>query len=82
MARRSFRLDRIGLIFQAFELLEYLTVRENLLLPFRISPALRRDADTRARLIRLAEETGILKWLQRYPEQLSQGERVQSGFPR
>ena len=81
-ARRSFRLDRIGLIFQTFELLEYLTVRENLLLPFRIGPALRRDATTGARLIRLAEETGIAGRLQRYPDQLSQGERQRAAICR
>ena len=81
-ARRSFRLDRIGLIFQAFELLEYLTVRENLLLPFRISPALSQDAETGDRLIRLAEETGIAGRLHRYPDQLSQGERQRAAVCR
>jgi putative ABC transport system ATP-binding protein len=81
-ARRSFRLDRIGLIFQAFELLEYLTVRENLLLPFRISPALSQDAETGDRLIRLAEETGIAGRLHRYPDQLSQGERQRAAICR
>ena len=81
-ARRSFRLDRIGLIFQAFELLEYLTVREDLLLPFRISPALSQDAETGDRLIRLAEETGIAGRLHRYPDQLSQGERQRAAICR
>jgi putative ABC transport system ATP-binding protein len=81
-ARRSFRLGRIGLVFQAFELLEYLTVRENLLLPFRISPALSQDAETDDRLIRLAEETGIAGRLHRYPDQLSQGERQRAAICR
>jgi putative ABC transport system ATP-binding protein len=81
-ARRNFRIDRIGLIFQAFELLEYLTVRENLVLPYHISPALRRDADTGARLTRLAQETGIGERLDRHPEELSQGERQRAAICR
>ena len=31
--RRKFRIDRVGQVFQAFELLEYLSVQENILLP-------------------------------------------------
>ena len=81
-ARRHFRIHRIGLIFQAFELLEYLTVQENLLLPYRISPSLRPDADTGARLSRLAEETGIGARLRRYPDQLSHGERQRAAICR
>ncbi len=81
-ARRNFRINRIGLIFQAFELLEYLTVRENLLLPYHISPALPRDADTHIRLDRLARETGISERLDRHPEELSQGERQRAAICR
>jgi putative ABC transport system ATP-binding protein len=81
-ARRRFRINRIGLIFQAFELLEYLTVQENLLLPYRISSSLRPDADTGARLSRLGEETGIGGRLRRYPNQLSHGERQRAAICR
>lgn len=81
-ARRRFRIDSIGLIFQAFELLEYLTVRENVLLPYRISPSLRADAETANRLLRLAGETGIGDRLGRYPDQLSQGERQRAAICR
>jgi len=34
--RRDFRIRNIGLVFQEFELLEYLTVLDNILLPFRV----------------------------------------------
>ena len=37
-ARSAFRARHIGPVFQEFELLEYLTVLENLLLPYRIAP--------------------------------------------
>lgn len=81
-AQRTFRIMRIGLIFQAFELLEYLTVRDNVLLPYRISSSLRRDADTENRLERLARDTGITDRLHRYPEELSQGERQRAAICR
>lgn len=80
--RRTFRISRIGLIFQAFELLEYLTVRDNLLLPYRISPALEESSDTRAQLERLAAETGITDRLERRPDELSQGERQRAAICR
>ena len=34
-ARRRFRNERIGLVFQDFRLLEYLSIRDNMLLPLR-----------------------------------------------
>ncbi len=74
-ARRDFRIQNIGLVFQEFELLEYLDVLDNVLLPHRISPALRLDATVRERAARVAEEIGIKNLLGRYVTQLSQGER-------
>ena len=74
-ARRDFRIRNIGLVFQEFELLEYLDVLDNVLLPHRISPALRLDAAVRARAARVAEDVGIGSLLPRYVTQLSQGER-------
>ena len=74
-ARRDFRIQNIGLVFQEFELLEYLDVLDNVLLPHRISPALKLDAEVRERAARVAEEIGIKSLLARYVTQLSQGER-------
>jgi putative ABC transport system ATP-binding protein len=73
--RRGFRARRVGLIFQAFELLDYLTVRDNILLPYRISPELHFDAEAAARLDRLTGDMGISPQLDRFPQELSQGER-------
>ena len=73
--RRAYRICHVGLIFQAFELLDYLTVRDNILLPYRLSAALNSVADGTARVNTLAEETQIATRLDRHPEQLSQGER-------
>lgn len=73
--RRTFRLIHIGFVFQDFKLLDYLTVMDNILLPFRINKALKSDKNTRERARRLASMLNIEGKLTRYPERLSQGER-------
>lgn len=73
--RRSFRVSRIGLIFQEFELLEYLTVLDNVLLPYRISSSLKLDDEVSTRARQMAEQVGIADKLHRYPRRLSHGER-------
>lgn len=72
---RNFRAEHIGLIFQEFELLEYLDVLDNIVLPFRINRALRLSHEVFARTAELAAQTGIGDKLDRFPDQLSQGER-------
>lgn len=74
-ARRSFRIRHIGLVFQEFELLEYLTVLDNILLPYRINPAMRLDQAVRDRATQLAESVDIGDKLNRYATRLSQGEK-------
>ena len=73
--RRDFRITHIGLIFQEFELLNYLNVLDNILLPFRINSALSLTPQVRARAQDLARQVGIADQLARYPRKLSQGER-------
>jgi ABC-type lipoprotein export system ATPase subunit len=73
--RRRFRIGRIGLIFQEFELLEHLTVRENILLPYYVNGALRLDGAVTERAERLAGTLGIGRGLGRRPSALSHGER-------
>jgi len=74
-ARRAFRIKNIGLVFQEFELLEYLTVLDNMLLPYCINAALELTEAVRERAANVAVEVGIGDKLSRYPSQLSQGER-------
>ena len=74
-ARRDFRIKQLGMVFQNFELLEYLSVLDNILLPLRIGAGLKVDKAARARAKDLAGHVGIADKLQRYPGQLSQGER-------
>ncbi len=81
-ARRRFRITRMGLVFQEFELLEYLSARENILLPYRVNPALRLDAAVRASAGALADRLGIGPLLDRPPRRLSQGERQRVAIAR
>jgi putative ABC transport system ATP-binding protein len=74
-ALRNLRLKRLGLVFQEFELLEYLDVLNNILLPFRLSRALVLTRNVRETAALLAERVGIGDKLASYPERLSQGER-------
>ncbi len=73
--RRDFRIQNIGMIFQEFELLEYLNVRDNILLPYRVSGALKLDKQAVKRAGELAEKVGIADKLSRPVRRLSQGER-------
>ncbi len=74
-ARRDFRIANIGLVFQEFELLEYLNVLDNILLPYRINRTLELDAGVRRRAEAIAERVGIADKLGRYANRLSQGEK-------
>lgn len=80
--RRRYRVRRVGLIFQAFELLEYLSVRDNILLPYRIGPTLELDAAAIARVEALAADTGMTAHLDSFPSRLSQGERQRAAICR
>jgi putative ABC transport system ATP-binding protein len=81
-ARQQFRLGTIGLVPQNFELLDYLTIRENILLPFRLGAGAGVDERARSRCEELAGKAGIASHLERYPEQLSQGERQRAALCR
>jgi putative ABC transport system ATP-binding protein len=74
-ARRNFRIRQLGMVFQNFELLDYLCVLDNILLPLRIGNGLEVTASLRTRAVELAAHVGISDKLRRYPGQLSQGER-------
>ncbi|WP_013629755.1 ABC transporter ATP-binding protein [Rubinisphaera brasiliensis] len=72
--RERFRLRHIGIVFQEFRLIEYLSVADNL----RLVGILDRRAATAAeneRIHEIAEQLGIEGYLKRRPNRLSQGER-------
>ena len=74
-ARRDFRIRHVGLVFQEFELLEYLDVNDNILLPYRINRSLTLNGEVRRRARELADDVGIGDKLDRDVRRLSQGER-------
>jgi len=80
--RRDFRIGTVGLVFQEFELLEYLDVLDNVLLPFRINRSLHLDAPARERARELAESVGLGDKLSQPVPRLSQGERQRVGICR
>jgi len=74
-ARRRFRASHIGFVFQDFALLDYLSAQQNILYPYRITPALTLNDDVRDRARALAAACGIGDKLDRHPTALSQGEQ-------
>ncbi len=80
--RRDFRITSIGFVFQDFELLDYLSIFDNILHPYRITKALTLDKTVRQRASGLAEEMGIGKLLRRHTDGLSQGEKQRAAICR
>jgi ABC-type lipoprotein export system ATPase subunit len=66
------RRERIGFVFQFFNLLPTLTLAENIALPLLLAGVAARDAERRAR--DLADRVGVAHRLRHYPQQLSGGE--------
>lgn len=77
-AATKFRRRHIGVVFQAFNLLNEKTVRENIVLPLRLDGA-KVDED---RLASLVSALGIADILSKKPEELSGGERQRVAIAR
>lgn len=73
--RREFRICRLGLIFQSFELLSHLSVLDNILLPCRMTHLIRLTGEIRDRAAELADRMGIASKFSDHVANLSQGER-------
>jgi len=73
--RRNFRIAHIGQVFQAFELIDYLNVLDNILHPFRITRSLKLTSQVRLHADSLAKQMGIGDKLARRIDRLSQGEK-------
>ena len=79
-ALAAFRRDRLGFIFQEYNLLDTLTVAENIVLPLN----LRRCAlpETKKRLAQVAAALEIAEQLDKFPRQLSGGQRQRAACAR
>jgi putative ABC transport system ATP-binding protein len=71
--KTEFRRRELGFVFQFFNLLETLTVAENITLPLRLEGRAR-EADIQAELAALLERLGIGHRTNHWPSQLSGGE--------
>lgn len=78
--QREFRLRQIGLVFQDFALLDYLTVEENILLPMRLGGLANHDVTSHA--ASLATRLEIDRHWNRLAGELSQGERQRVAIAR
>ncbi len=79
-ALARFRRQQVGMIFQFFNLLDDLTVLDNVLLPAQLAGLSRGQA--RARAIELLSTLGIAQHRDAYPGRLSGGERQRVAIAR
>lgn len=79
-ARTLFRREKIGFIFQFFNLLPTLTVIENILLPLELNNRADRQGKQRAR--DLLERVGLGDRAKTYPDKLSGGEQQRIAIAR
>ena len=76
--RARIRGEKVGFVFQSFQLLPALTALENVMLPLE----LRGDHDALAPARKILERVGLGERLQHYPRQLSGGEQQRVALAR
>ena len=80
--RRAFRITQIGFVFQDFRLVDYLDVRGNILLPYRLNSALDLNENVENRLNKLSETLQLVDKLNSTVDKLSQGEKQRTAIAR
>jgi putative ABC transport system ATP-binding protein len=78
--RTRLRREKIGMIFQTFNLLPTLTAIENVALPLRLQGLAKRDAEHRA--VSMLERVGLKDRANHRPDELSGGERQRVAIAR
>ena len=76
----SFRRDHLGFIFQDFNLLDTLTLEENIALPLTIRKIVPKEIDERIHII--ADKLGLSDALRKFPYQVSGGQKQRCAFAR
>lgn len=79
-ARATLRAEKVGFVFQTFQLIPTLTALENVLVPLELRGDRDGAADARARA--LLERVGLRERTHHYPAQLSGGEQQRVGLAR
>jgi putative ABC transport system ATP-binding protein len=80
--RRNYRIQNIGFVFQDFRLVAYLSVLDNILLPYRINNIIKPDAESTSRAISIADDLNIGNLIKKFPAKLSHGERQRVAIAR
>lgn len=76
----AFRRNKLGFIFQDYNLLDTLTVKENILLPLAISKI--HVSELERRVDEIADKFGIRPILEKYPYQISGGQKQRTAASR
>ncbi|MNI13519.1 Bacitracin export ATP-binding protein BceA [compost metagenome] len=76
----EFRKHHLGFIFQDYNLLDTLTVKENILLPLSISKVSRKEAEQKFQAV--ASELGIYELKDKYPNEISGGQKQRTSAAR
>lgn len=79
-ALSAFRRNKLGFIFQDYNLLDTLTVKENILLPISLSKISKKKAEREFNAI--AEVLGIKELSQKYPYEISGGQKQRTAAGR
>ena len=77
-ARARLRAERVGFVFQSFQLLDSLTALENVMLPLELEGV----RQARDQAVALLERVGLGERLRHYPRQLSGGEQQRVALAR
>ncbi|WP_276950076.1 ABC transporter ATP-binding protein [Acetatifactor muris] len=75
-----FRRDRLGFIFQEYNLLDTLTIGENIVLPLNLRKMNYEESDGRLR--KAAEALDVAAWLDKFPRELSGGQKQRAACAR
>ncbi|WP_175987706.1 ABC transporter ATP-binding protein [Bacillus sp. Marseille-Q1617] len=76
----EFRKNHLGFIFQDYNLLDTLTVKENILLPLSITKTPKKEAESK--FDTLASQLGILELKDKYPNEISGGQKQRTSAAR
>lgn len=78
--RADFRSEYLGIVFQSFQLIPYLTVVENVKLPMAVTGI--KDKEQQKRALQILERVGLENKARRLPDQLSGGEQERVAIAR
>lgn len=76
----SFRRNKLGFVFQDYNLLNTLTIKENIVLPLALSKTNHREIEKRVK--DLSQKFGIEDTLNKYPYEVSGGQKQRSAIAR